>query len=81
MVTVSATTTETSSNFTRGKAKFLSVTTDADVYIDFDVTAMIAEPSILLESGEALEIRDCDCSAIHAITSSGTATVKCVYGY
>ena len=81
MVTLNASTTETSASFSRGRAKFISVVTDGNVYISFDTTATTADPSILLKANEELEVADCDFSSIHAITSSGTATVRCAYAY
>ncbi len=80
MLTLSASTTETSGAFSP-RARAVSVVTSADVYIAFDTKATIADPSILLQSGEELEIRDCDFTTFHAITATGTATVRCVYSY
>ena len=79
MLTLNATATETSGTFSP-RARAVTVLTDANVYISFDTTAIIGDPSILLGAGEELEIRDCDFTTFHAI-STGTATVRCAYSY
>ena len=80
MLTLSATTTETSGTFSP-RARAVTVVTSANVYISFDVTATTGDPSIYLLVGEELEIRDCDFTTFHAITAVGTAVVRCAYAY
>ncbi len=80
MLTLAASTVETSGNFSP-RARAVTVVTSADVYIAFDKTATTGDPSIYLLNGEELEIRDCDFTTFHAITAAGVATVRCAYAY
>lgn len=78
-LTLTATTTETSGAFT-GTANSVSVRAEGrDVWIAFDATAVAADPSIFLRDGEEFSVGDCGFSTVHAITESGTATVRVVY--
>jgi len=76
---MTATTTESSSTFTR-TANSVSVRTEgANVWVAFDTTATTADPSIFMRDGEELSVGDCSFSTIHAITEAGMATVRVVY--
>ena len=79
-LTLNATVAETSGTFFR-KAKAVTVKTDVAVYISFDTTATVADPSIYLAAGESISIKDCNFTTAHAITVAGAAVVRFIYQY
>lgn len=81
MITLSATTTDSSATFHQ-HARSLTIRTDDDIWINFDAVATTAVPSIFLKNGEVLNITDVNYATIHVIKdASGSTTVRVTYQY
>ena len=79
-LTLNATTSNSSVSFFQ-RARTLTITTEDDVWINFDTPATTSAPSIFLKNGLTLNIKDVNYKKMHAITSSGSTTINVTYQY